>query len=201
MRLLLTIALLHLMLAHLRFAALFAISTPLLLAAPLAEQFAYLRPRTPAGVRYPRLAKASRLALYPVAALILTSAAAFCAYGPNVAPRANITPEAAVDFLVRERLADKIYNDYNFGGYLIFRGVPTFIDGRSDQLFVGGFLTELHGVLDRHPAELPIYLRTSDISVALVAPDGIEARELERSPRWERVYSDAVSAVFRKRMP
>jgi hypothetical protein len=199
-RLLLTVALLYLMLAHLRFAALFAISAPLLLAAPLAEQFAFLRPRTLAGVENQTLARASRLFLYPVAGLIFVTAAMFCGYGSNVAPKADITPAGAVDFLIRERLAGKIYNDYNFGGYLIFRGVPTFVDGRSDQLFVGGFLTKLHGIIDRRPGDFPAYLRNYEISGALVAPDGPEAQALARSPDWERVYSDAVSEVFRKQM-
>ncbi len=200
-RLLLSIALLYLMLAHLRFAALFAISAPLLLATPLAEQFAFFRPRTLAGGANQTLAKASRRFLYPVAGLIFLGASTFLAYGPNAAPKADITPTGAVDFLIRERLADKIYNDYNFGGYLIFRGVPTFVDGRSDQLFVGGFLTKLHAIIDRRPSDFPAYLRNYEISVALVAPDGPEAQALARSPDWERLYSDGVSAVFRERMP
>jgi hypothetical protein len=204
LRLVPVVALVYLMLAHLRFAALFAIGAPLLLAAPLAEQFAFRRPRAPAvaaGRRFAWLTQFSRPLVYPLAVITILSAAAFVVYGPNAAPTTAITPEGAVDFLTRERLTSKIYNDYNFGGYLIFRGVPTFIDGRSDQLFVGGFLTELRGILERHPAELPIYLRNLDISAALVAPEGIEAQELERSPRWTKVYSDAVSAVFESRKP
>ena len=113
-----------------------------------------------------------------------------------MSPKAGITPEGAVDFLVRERLTGKIYNDYNFGGYLIFRGIPTFVDGRSDQLFVGGFLSDLQEILDQHPAEFPNYLRARNVSVALVSPNSREAEELTRSPDWEKVYSDAIGEVF-----
>jgi hypothetical protein len=137
--------------------------------------------------------------LYPVAGLILFGAGAFAANGPNVAPKADMTPEGAVDFLIRERLAGKIYNDYDFGGYLIFRGVSTFVDGRSDQLFVGGFLKRLHEVIDNNSPAFEAYLENCGVSVALVGPDTAEAQELKRSPNWERVYSDDVSEVFRKR--
>ena len=188
------IALLYLMLAHLRFAALFAIGAPLLLSAPLTEQFAFLRPQPLAGSE-----RRFRLPLYPIAGLLFLGGAVFAADGPKVEPKADITPEGAVDFLIRERLAEKIYNDYNFGGYLIFRGVPTFVDGRSDQLFVGGFLGDLHEILDRHPAEFPHYLRARDLSVALVVPESREAQELARSPDWERVYSDRTGEVFELR--
>ena len=185
------IALLYLMLAHLRFAALFATGAPLLLAGPLADQFPFLRPQALAGAR-----RRFRLLLSSVAGLLFLGVAGFAAYGPDVAPKAGITPEGAVDFLVRERLTGKIYNDYNFGGYLIFRGIPTFVDGRSDQLFVGGFLSDLQEILDRHPAEFPNYLRARNVSVALVSPNSREAEELTRSPDWEKVYSDAIGEVF-----
>jgi hypothetical protein len=200
MRLLLLIALLYLMLAHVRFAALFAITAPLLLAAPLAEQFAFLRPRSLApSAPFQPLARIGGPLVCSLAGLIFLSATAFCAYGPNVGPKADITPAGAVDFLVRERLAGKIYNDYNFGGYLIFRGVPTFVDGRSDQLFVGGFLTKLHGATDRHSLDFAGYLQDYGVSVALVAPDRLETQALARSAGWDRVYSDGVSEVFRRR--
>lgn len=40
--------------------------------------------------------------------------------------------EAATDFVLREELhKEKIYNTYAIGGYLLFRGVPVFLDGRN----------------------------------------------------------------------
>ncbi|MFT5193710.1 MAG: MFS family permease, partial [Candidatus Promineifilaceae bacterium] len=42
-------------------------------------------------------------------------------------------PIAAVDWLESEGLSQaRIFNEYEWGGYLIWRNVPTFIDGRAD---------------------------------------------------------------------
>ncbi|HUM71962.1 MAG TPA: hypothetical protein PLK31_24300, partial [Chloroflexota bacterium] len=42
-------------------------------------------------------------------------------------------PVAAVDFLEANGLAqERGYNSYNWGGYLIWRGLPVFVDGRAD---------------------------------------------------------------------
>jgi hypothetical protein len=38
-----------------------------------------------------------------------------------------------VDYIYEHGLVD---NPFDFGGYLIFRGIKTFIDGRTDQLFL-----------------------------------------------------------------
>src|SRR5205823_384264 len=70
---------------------------------------------------------------------LLIAAAAFVSRG-NVSPKNEYTPAGAVDYIQQQKLAGNIYNAYEFGGYLIFRGVKTFVDGRIDQLFHGGFM-------------------------------------------------------------
>jgi hypothetical protein len=51
-------------------------------------------------------------------------------------------PAAAVDFLEREGLTEQRgYNSYNWGGYLIWRGIPVFVDGRAD-VYGDDFLRE-----------------------------------------------------------
>ena len=41
------------------------------------------------------------------------------------------TPVAAVD-LLQQRKAQRIFNAYQFGGYLISRDIPVFVDGRAE---------------------------------------------------------------------
>jgi hypothetical protein len=48
-------------------------------------------------------------------------------------------PRVAVEKL-QERKANRILNDYYFGGYLIFQGIPVFIDARA-ELYGPAFLT------------------------------------------------------------
>jgi hypothetical protein len=196
------IFLLYLLFAHVRFAALFAIVAPILLAIPLIEQFSFLRlsrqiETDPAFFEV--LARVSKRGLFPVGSLIAASLVAFGAYGPTMAPEAKITPEGAVDYIYKHQLVGNIYNPLNFGGYLMFRGVKTFIDGRTDQLFLENFWTKLNDVVYHHPKEFIPYLMGYSVKLAVVIPNSVDAQELERSADWQKVYSDSVSELFQRR--
>lgn len=45
------------------------------------------------------------------------------------------TLEESVIGLVREDAPARLYNDYNYGGDLIFAGIPVFIDGRAENVY------------------------------------------------------------------
>ena len=82
----------------------------------------------------------------------------------GIQPPTDTTPVAALEFAQREKLQGPVFNDYDFGGFLIHAGVPTFIDGRG-ELFGGDFIKryadaiKLRGddplglMLDRHCIE------------------------------------------------
>jgi hypothetical protein len=166
----------------------------------LAEQFPFLRLteqiRTDPQF-FETMELFSRRLFFPACLLIAGGVFGFGIYRTPLTPVANITPAGAVDYIQREHLAGNIYNPHNFGGYLIFRGVKTFIDGRTDQLFYqDNFITHLHDIIDQHPQLLPSYLNEYRIGIALVEPDSIEAQELDRSDNWEKIYSDDVSELF-----
>jgi hypothetical protein len=144
------------------------------------------------------LARASRVFLYPASSGLLLAILAFGFVGPSISPPSSITPAGAVDYMVREKLQGNIYNYFGFGGYLIFRGVKTFIDGRTDQLFVGPFLANLHRILGEEPDGFIPLLEKYDVSVALVRPQSIESQELERSGHWTKVYSDDISWLYER---
>ena len=40
-------------------------------------------------------------------------------------------PSGAADFLLQHRISVPLFNTYEYGGYLIWRGLPVFIDGRA----------------------------------------------------------------------
>lgn len=192
----------YMMFRHVRFIALFSIVVPILLLTPLTSQFPYLRltdqireqPLFFAGI-----ARASSRFIYPLGFMIIIGAATFGAYGPQVSPRPNMTPAGAVDYIYKEHLTGNVYNFYAFGGYLIFRGIKTFVDGRSDQLFGNGFLTRLVRITRESPEDFIPYLDEYNVSIALVVPGHLDTQELERSSHWQMVYSDNVSVLFRKR--
>jgi hypothetical protein len=49
-------------------------------------------------------------------------------------------PAAATQKLVAEGRVHRLYNAYNFGGYLMFAGVPVFVDGRAITVYPAEFL-------------------------------------------------------------
>jgi hypothetical protein len=145
------------------------------------------------------MAQVSRYMVLGIGVLSLGVVSLVVAKRPAIAPNSEITPAGAVDYIQNEHLVGNIYNPQRFGGYLIFRGIRTFVDGRNDQLFSGGFTTRLYSVVDRHPIQFSDYLTEFDVSLALVTPNSLEAQELAHSASWERIYSDDVSVLFKKR--
>jgi hypothetical protein len=189
------------MLAHIRFTSLFGMLTPLLLAAPLTNQYPFLRLSSQLRSDpefFTAVLKAARALRYPVSVALISGAVLFSAYGPAMMPKKAITPSGAIDYIQARQLSGNIYNFYDFGGYLIFSGIKTFIDGRSDQLFQNGFMSRLYDVVERHPNQFGQLLDEYDISLALVAPDSAESQELARLPGWSRAYVDDASELYQK---
>ena len=112
-------------------------------------------------------------------------------------PKPEITPSAAVEAAMKSGVTGPVYNDYGFGGYLIFRHIKTFIDGRSDQLFGAGFVTDIL-IAKSQKDEIPILniLDRYHITWALVRPESVQ--QFTRLQHWEMLYQDARAAVFRK---
>ena len=103
-----------------------------------------------------------------------------------------------MDYLGARAKEGKIYNDYLFGGYLIFRGIPTFIDGRSDQLFGGGFLGELYRTLDGPARDFRALLDRYEIRFALVRPKTRDAYALDEGEGWRRLYADDAAILYER---
>jgi hypothetical protein len=136
MRLLLLLGLMHMMLQHVRHADLLAIVGPLAVAAPLGRGgglAALASPSSRPGVWFARLARPAGL---PAVALTLALAVALAvptALSPIDRADDAVTPAAALAAARTMRLTSPVLNSEAFGGYLMFRGVPTFIDGRIEM--------------------------------------------------------------------
>jgi hypothetical protein len=113
-------------------------------------------------------------------------------------PDARNAPEAALHAAeVRGLTAGRVYNAYDFGGFLISKGIKTFIDGRSDQIFLGGFTKAVHSAADaRDPGAFLALLDAYEVSWALVRTGSGEARHLDGAPRWAAIFADTDAQVF-----
>jgi hypothetical protein len=189
------------MLTAVRFIFLFNIIAPLLLAAPLTRQFRFLRLSDQIATQprfFMTMSHLERRGLYGSYGIIAIIILVTGILGDSVKPPRSrqISPEGSVDYIFAHNLHGNIYNGYDFGGYLIFRGLPTFIDGRTDQLFGDGFATENRTIVSKRPREFIGYLNKYRISIGLVAPNSMESQEFRASSDWIGVYSDDISELF-----
>jgi hypothetical protein len=187
-RALVVLGLLHFALAQVRNADLLAMLAPLYLAAPLARQFGARAEDDAAG-------SARGVNLTAVGVMIVATGLALMR---DVHPALQNTPEAAVANADLAK-AGPVLNDYSFGGYLIFAGIPTFIDGRG-ELFGGQFIARYNRALSL--ADLGDFLKLLDqykLGATLLEPNTPAVALLDRLPDWQRVYSDDVAVVHKRR--
>jgi hypothetical protein len=182
------LGLLHFSLAQVRNTDLLAMLAPLYLAAPLARELKMQADAHETG--------AGRGYVLAAAAVIVVATG--LAFMRPVQPDPRNAPKAAIAAAGLAQ-AGHVLNDYRFGGYLIFAGIPTFIDGRG-ELFGGKFIERYNR--DLSLADLPDFLKLLDqynIRATLLAPDTPAVKLLDRLPDWKRVYSDDVAVVHKRR--
>jgi hypothetical protein len=109
----------------------------------------------------------------------------------------NRYPVAAVDAIKHQQLAGPIFNDYNWGGYLIWKLYPerrVFIDGRAD-VYSDAFLFDYVSALNAKPSWREQFQRF-DIQTVLIEPRSSLATLLRQDKQWRTVFEDAGSIVF-----
>ena len=189
-RILILLGLIHMALSHQRNGELFGLLTPLILAAPIARQFPQLAANEPANGHRVRLAALTGVLL--LAALVPASVG-LASIG-NIRPADAITPAAAVEAIQRAN-AGPVFNDYDFGGYLVYAGVPTFIDGRT-ELYGGDFTAAHHrAVTLADMSGLFALLEKYRIGATLLSPATPAVQLLDRTPGWRRLYADDIAVV------
>jgi hypothetical protein len=122
-RIALVLGLLHMALAHIRNIEIFGLLLPIVVLAPVASQFAF-QPARFARMGVPALPWRCCLVLVGGWTWVLSANADFT-------PPERQSPAAAVDVL-KARNPKRVLNDLPFGGYLIWRQMPVFIDGRAE---------------------------------------------------------------------
>ncbi len=192
LRILMLFGVLHLSLSQSRHADLLGMLGPIFLARPLAEQFKALA-ADPFGatMRAP--------AWTPLAAgALLVAVIGVVTLRQDLAPPAHNTPVNALrSFDVAKAMP--ILNDYNFGAYLDFVGIPAFIDGRT-ELYGAAFTLRYDRALRLE--NLPDFLRLLDehrFETTLLAPNTPAVALLDRLPDWQRTYADDIAVVHRRR--
>jgi hypothetical protein len=196
-RLLLLLALCHMALAHIRHADLLGLVGPLVVAATLGPPIAAKIRSMPVSALGRGIARLAVPAAPPAVKLVI--AISFVISLPLLLwpiERAGdpVTPSAALAAAARLGLDGPVFNSEVFGGYLTFRGIPTFIDGRAElygNAFLGRYLAAERG---DEPA-LTALLTRYGITWTLLAPQQGAVSRLDVLPGWRRVYTDADAVI------
>src|SRR5262249_26310119 len=105
-------------------------------------------------------------------------------------------PVGAANFLKVHPIAGKMFNQYEWGGYLEWElpDIPTFIDTRTEIFEYKGVLKDYVAVstFDRTEELLDQY----DISYVLYPAGTPLSYFLSKSPRWQCLYRDPVAIVY-----
>jgi hypothetical protein len=106
-------------------------------------------------------------------------------------------PVAAVDFVKSQNVPQPIYNEYHWGGYLIWKLYPqykVYMDGRADvygDALIEEFFTVHEG---RRSWRKP--LDSYGIRTVLVEPDTPIATLLREDSAWQNVFEDKQAVIF-----
>lgn len=180
MRIVLVLGLLHMALAHVRNITVLALLLPIVIAAPLAARF---------GPREEASAKVARpCSVFVTAAMVAVIAlSSFVIETNRYAPVSNLAPAVAA---LKERGVSRILNDYDFGGYLIWAGIPVAIDGRT-ELYGERFMVDLDNAMTlKNPDALFNLLTSQKIDATLLLRQTPAAQLLDHVDGWKRIFAD-----------
>jgi hypothetical protein len=120
---------------------------------------------------------------------------------PGREPSSTTYPVGAVAYLRTHELQGNLFNDYDWGGYLIYHLYPgwhVFIDGRAD--IYGRFVDRYLTVALLRPGWRQV-LAEHGVGVVLVQKESPLAVVLGDDPDWEEAYAGAVERLFVHRAP
>lgn len=199
LRLLLLLALIHLALKHMRNVELIGLLVPLFLASPLARQW---RERAAAGRQLASVdrifhglagaasRRATSMMLAGLGLITLVSVQTSAAL-----PQEEISPVAALRAVQSSNLSGPVLNEYRFGGYLVYAGIPPFIDGRAD-MYGDAFMKEYVEAITLTTSDgLQGLLQKYRIEWTLLPPESAAVTLLDHLPEWRRLYTDKVAVV------
>jgi hypothetical protein len=134
-------------------------------------------------------------------ALILVAASAKVALSLDAETIAQVHrthfPAAAAARLRVNGLSPTLFNDYGWGGYLIWELYPdvkVFIDGRADP-YGDELIAAYRRAISAHP-DWDATLDAYDVQTALIPAASALASVLEESMAWEHAYADDLAAIY-----
>ncbi len=108
-------------------------------------------------------------------------------------------PVQAVEYIEREHITGRIFNSYNWGGYMIWNMYPetrVYMDGRCD-MYGAELVTRFVDIYTTRPGWQKA-LMEDGIDFVLIEPNTYLSYALMDSPQWQVRYQDEVSVLFQR---
>jgi hypothetical protein len=192
---------LNMMLTHGRFVYVFFLLVPVVIAPNIAD-------------RYPDLSLVQWLArardplenlvtkwFTPLAGVVSVAAVASALLflqNKMPAPPEDTAAEKPIAFAVASNLQGNVFNEYRYGGSLIFHGIKTFIDGRAEQLFTGEFFPDYINSGRHDGAKLfKDIIDKNKITWTILPSDDLRNGFLAELG-WKKAYSDDKTMIYTK---
>jgi hypothetical protein len=178
---------------------LFALVAPLALFHPLSDCVPWLRAQDQAPdpvIRF--IDKRSTIIALVCVIIVAITGIIMWTIGPEIEPPSWRAPEKAIAAEKLAGIKGNVLNSYGFGGYLIFEGIPTFVDGRV-ELYGNQFLQRYFDAMKLvNPDEADQILKQYDVRWALLQP-GEPIAFMLKAKGWVQLYDDHSAVVLAKR--
>jgi hypothetical protein len=201
MRILILLGLIHMSLTHNRYVSVLGLVSPLLIASAFGK--AYLsqsKEQIPSKIDRLFLRLNQSAGLYAVIGGIGLMIGAACIGGQmnRYAPPDSILAKDAIDAVQQSGHGGNVLNDYQFGGALIYRGLPVLIDGRADlydQKVMGSYV---NAMIDGKAEAFDQMIQQYQLTWTLLVPGSPAIAYFDHQAAWQRYYADPFAVVYFK---
>jgi hypothetical protein len=111
-------------------------------------------------------------------------------------PSDHTYPDKGTAWIQENEPGDRLYNEYMWGGYVIYRApeIPVFIDGRSD--FYGAEILADYFTIGRVDDGWEALVDEYNFEVMLIRKNSRLANALRASGEWNEAFTGEVESVF-----
>lgn len=123
---------------------------------------------------------------------------------PAVFPKKPITvynpekwPLAAIEYLQEhQEYQDHLFNQYEYGGFLIDKGIKPFVDARADVYIQHGVMQDAAGLsrLSQSPAQAFEKYKIKNLIIGVNTPLDYY---MQGKPGWKEVFRDSVAVIYK----
>lgn len=199
MRIVMLLGLIHMALTHNRYVSILGLVSPLLIATSFGQSYAAKFKdvkQSKLDQFFLRFTNNAGYYAICIAMLIISIAALWGSYRGRYVPPPSITANAAIDAFQASNHSGLVLNDYKFGGALIFRNIPVFVDGRADlydEKIMGPYI---EAVIDGKSSAIEKIIIQYQITWALLSPDSPAVTFFDNKKAWQRYYADSDAVIY-----